>query len=198
MPKNTKPRRRYPPEILRPEDIAALFEACGEGTWMATRNRALLAVLHRSGLRIAEALALAPKDINVDAGSIRVLHAKGGRARTVGIDPTGRRPLAAWLDLRERLGIPPAAPVFVGPGGRPLTAAYCRRLLAGLGRRAGVLRRVHPHGLRHTHAAELREEGVDIGIISKQLGHRSIATTASYLDHIAPRAVVEIIGRRRG
>jgi len=59
-----------------------------------------------------------------------------------------------------------------------------------------VAKRVHAHGLRHTHAAQLREEGVDIGIISKQLGHASISTTAHYLDHIAPWAVVQALGRR--
>jgi integrase len=37
---------------------------------------------------------------------------------------------------------------------------------------------------------------VDIGIISKQLGHQSIATTARYLDHIAPVAVVAAIRNR--
>jgi integrase len=37
---------------------------------------------------------------------------------------------------------------------------------------------------------------MDVGLISKQLGHVSIATTARYLDHIAPWAVVEVIGRR--
>ena len=52
------------------------------------------------------------------------------------------------------------------------------------------------HGLSHTHAAELRSEGVDIGIISKQLGHRTIATTARYLDHIAPYAVIEALHGR--
>jgi len=53
------------------------------------------------------------------------------------------------------------------------------------------------HGLRHTHAAQLRVEGVDIGIISRQLGHVSITTTVRYLDHIAPRAVIEAMRRRR-
>jgi hypothetical protein len=60
------------------------------------------------------------------------------------------------------------------------------------------LGRGHPHGLRHTHAAELRAEGVDIGIIARQLGHRSIATTAKYLDHIAPVDVVQASRGRRG
>ena len=64
-------------------------------------------------------------------------------------------------------------------------------------RKAGIAKRVHAHGFRHTHAAQLREEGVDIGIISKQLGHRSIATTARYLDHIAPVAVVQAMRGKR-
>ncbi|MBC7771258.1 MAG: hypothetical protein H7210_02065 [Pyrinomonadaceae bacterium] len=46
------------------------------------------------------------------------------------------------------------------------------------------------------HAGQLRSEGVDIGIISKQLGHVSITTTARYLDHIAPLAVVEAMRKR--
>jgi len=62
--------------------------------------------------------------------------------------------------------------------------------------RAGIDKRVHAHGLRHTHAAQLRAEGIDIGIISKQLGHSSISTTARYLDHLAPRAVIETMRNR--
>ena len=46
------------------------------------------------------------------------------------------------------------------------------------------------------HAAQLRAEGVDIAIISRQLGHSSITTTARYLDHIAPTAVIEAMRRR--
>ncbi|MCL4743302.1 MAG: tyrosine-type recombinase/integrase [Phycisphaerales bacterium] len=104
--------------------------------------------------------------------------------------------LGVWLDARARLGLNGRSPVFCTARGEPVTSSYVRRLLASLGARAGIEKRVHAHGLRHTHAAELRAEGVDIGIISKQLGHRSIATTARYLDHIAPWAVVEAIRGR--
>ncbi len=77
-----------------------------------------------------------------------------------------------------------------------MTEAYVRVFLRRLARKAGIEKRVHPHGFRHTHAAELRSEGVDVGIISKQLGHRSIATTARYLDHIAPQDVIEAMNAR--
>ena len=189
-------RRRFPAEILSPDDIGLLMAACGEGTWTATRNRALIAVLYRSGLRIGEAVALEPKDIDLDAGSIRVLRGKGGRARTVGIDPAWGEVVAEWLATRARLGHGPRGAVFVSRERSAMTTAHCRRMLGQLGRRAGIERRVHPHGLRHTHATELRGEGVDIGIISKQLGHRSIATTARYLDHIAPADVLSTINAR--
>ncbi|MBX3408174.1 MAG: tyrosine-type recombinase/integrase [Phycisphaeraceae bacterium] len=87
-------------------------------------------------------------------------------------------------------------PVFCTARGTAMTDAFVRRLLAELGRAAGIDKRVHAHGLRHTFAAELRRECVDIGIISRQLGHRSLAATVRYLDHIAPTAVIEAIGKR--
>ena len=183
--------------MLSRAEVSALFESCGEG-WAGSRARALVAVLYRSGLRISEALALHPKDIDLDAGWVRVLNGKGGRSRTVGIDRAGGVHIAAWLERRAVLGVPAAAPVFAGLDGRALHPGSCRRMLARLGLEAGIQRRVHPHGLRHTHAAELRAEGIDIGIIARQLGHRSIATTARYLDHIAPVDVVEAIRGRGG
>jgi integrase len=73
---------------------------------------------------------------------------------------------------------------------------YLRRLFSNLAAKAGVAKRVHAHGFRHTHAAQVRSEGVDIGIISKQLGHRNITTTACYLDHICPFSVIEAVRAR--
>ena len=78
-----------------------------------------------------------------------------------------------------------------------LSSSYCRSLFARLAKKTGIDKRVHPHGLRHTGASEMREEGIDIGVISKQLGHASISTTARYLDHLAPTAVVQAIRGRR-
>ena len=74
---------------------------------------------------------------------------------------------------------------------------HSRTVCLGPGRRrSSGSRSGYAHGLRHTHAAQLRVEVVDIGIISRQLGHRSIATTARYLDHIAPQAVIDAMRRR--
>ncbi len=157
----------------------------------------MLATLYRAGLRINEALMLHLKDLDPIAGSIRVLNGKGGKARTVGMDAEGFVILQRWLDVREKRGIGERTPIFCLLDGRPLRSSYVRVLLPRLAGNARIAKRVHAHGLRHTHAAELRAEGIDIGIISKQLGHYSIATTARYLDHIAPLAVITTIQSRR-
>jgi len=185
-----KPIRRFPPEVFTPEEVSRLLDACAD-TPAGIRNCALIAVLYRSGLRINEALMLQPKDLDPARGAIRVLHAKGGKSRTVGMDASGWRLLDAWLNERERWAVGERNVVFCLRGGRPLASSYIRVLLPRLGRQAGLVRRIHAHALRHTFAAELRSEGIDIGIVSKQLGHTSIATTARYLDHIAPYAVVD-------
>jgi hypothetical protein len=70
---------------------------------------------------------------------------------------------------------------------------YVRNLLHRLGGRAGIDKRVHPHGLRHTFADELRRSGVDVVIISKLLGHSSIAVTNRYLDHLGNHQAISAL-----
>jgi site-specific recombinase XerD len=130
-------------------------------------------------------------------GAIRILHAKGGRSRTVGMDALGFEILDRWLQARSSLPVGEADALFCLVNGKPMQSCYVRVFLPRIAKKAGILRRVHAHGFRHTHAAELRGEGVDIGVISKQLGHRSIATTARYLDHIAPWDVVNAMRNRQ-
>jgi site-specific recombinase XerD len=115
-------------------------------------------------------LNLCLKDPDAGAWSIRVLSGKGGRTRTVGIDAGALAILAAWSTYRAAYPVRDGQPLFCTRSGRAVTTAYIRRLLPHLAGLAGIAKRVHAHGLRHTHAAELRGEGVDIGIISKQLG----------------------------
>jgi integrase len=161
-----KPARRFPPEVLNDAEVRALLAACGDRTLPERRNRALLVLLYRSGLRISEALMLHPKDIDLDSGTVRVLFAKGGRSRTVGIDPLAASELRRWVEARAERRFGDRAPLFCSRLGKPVTTGYLRRLLPGLARRAGILKRVHAHGLRHTHASELRTEGVDITILT--------------------------------
>ena len=125
-----------------------------------------------------------------------MLHGKGDRRRTVGLDPGAMAIIDRWVDRRKTLSPPRRAPLFCTLDGKPLHPSYVRTLLPRLAAKAGIDKRVHPHGLRHTLAFELMMEGLPVPIIQKQLGHANLATTQRYLDHIAPTDVIEAMQQR--
>ena len=188
--------KTFPPEVLDRDEILAILDACGN-TFVGVRNRALITVLWRCGLRVREALQLRPKDIDRKAGAVRVLHGKGDKSRTVGIDPQTLELVDRWLDTRDRLKkLTSESTLFCTSRATPLDTSYVRRILPILARKAKVWKRVHAHGFRHTHAYELMMEGVPVPIIQRQLGHSSLNTTSRYLDHIAPSQVLDAIKTR--
>ena len=188
--------RQFPPEVLTPEEVRRLMNVFTGDRWACLRDRALIAVLYRTGLRVSEALALREKDVDPARHAVRVMRGKGGRSRTVGIDDGALHVLNQWLQRRSAMGYDAGQAIFCTAWGRAVAPGHVRRMLKRASEAAGIAKRVHPHGLRHTLAAELREEGIDIGVISKQLGHADIATTARYLDHIAPAAVLAAMMER--
>ena len=189
--------RRRPPEVLTEAEAIALIKACSTRAPTGVRNRALIAVLWRSGLRISEALALELRDIDLDAGSLRVRHGKGDRSRTVGVDEQTSALLARWIDRRRRLSPGARSPVFCTLQAGRIDTSYVRRLLPRLAAKAGIDRRVHAHGLRHTHAAEMAREGTPINVIRDDLGHTSLAVTDRYLRDVAPETVIRTMRARR-
>ena len=63
--------RKRPPEVLSSDEVRALIGACSNRAPTGIRNRALIAVLWRCGLRVGEALALEPRDVDLNAGTLR-------------------------------------------------------------------------------------------------------------------------------
>ena len=184
--------RTFPAEVLTPEEVSAIISKCSMRAPTGIRNRALLTLLYRSGLRISEALALKPSDVTLARHSVRVLHGKGNKATTRGFHPTADDALARWIDTRKKLGIR-GGPLFCTLDGGAIYPQYVRLLLQRLAAKSGVEKRVHPHGLRHTFADELRSAGADVVTISKLLGHSSIAVTNRYLDHLSNAQAVEAL-----
>jgi site-specific recombinase XerD len=75
-----------------------------------------------------------------------------------------------------------------------LSPQYVRLMMQRLAAGAGIEKRVHPHGLRHTFAVELDAAGTSLSVISKLLGHSSVPTTARYLDHLTNGQAIAALG----
>jgi integrase/recombinase XerD len=214
----TRPRhrlrtaRRGRPATVSMEQFAGLMGACR--TW---RDRSILALLGRAGLRRGEAITLRISDVHLAESSHEVgcgepgphLHVRrredldGGAAKS--IDPRivpADDLLVFCLDryLLERAGVREAAGcdrLLVNLGsdyrGRGMTAGRVGALLCSLSRRAGLGEVVTPHRLRHSFASELEASGAGLVLIQELLGHRQITSTQVYVQPgaAALRAAVE-------
>lgn len=191
--------RRWPAEVLTQAEVRRLIDACPATGPYSVRNPTIIVVLWRCGLRVAELCGLDVRDIDFDRGTVLVRHGKGDKRRTVGIDRFGLDAVEDWLTIRAEFA-PADGPLFVtlehGWQGNRIGTAYVREMLHRLGKRAGIAKRVHPHGLRHTHAFELAEEGVPLGTIQLQLGHANQAITAHYIDHLNPVNAIRAVQAR--
>lgn len=186
---------KYPAVPITMDEVRAVVEQITGSRPLAVRNRALVWVMAGSGARVSEALGLYPSDVEVDG--LRIRDGKGHKARKVALRPEARPHLEAWIALRGTLGLNGRKPLFCsvasgakGKGvrqpGAPIDPSYVRRLLPKLAKDAGIDKRVHAHGLRHTHASDLLARRAPLNAISGQLGHSSVATTDTYLAKIAP------------
>lgn len=183
-----------PGEVLTTAEVHRLLASTGRGI-TGRRNRALLYLVWRSGLRCQEALNLRPGDVDVGRATIRVRKGKGGKARTVPMDAGIPAQLEPWLEARRVRGLSRRL-LFCTLSGGPVSSRYVRALLGRLGERAGLGKRCHPHALRHTFAFELANEGVPLHAIQALLGHTSLDTTTTYLRHLGAGDLAEIIHAR--
>jgi integrase/recombinase XerC len=147
------------------------------------RDAALLELLYGTGLRVSEACALDVGDIDrarYGVPMVLVRHGKGDKARQVPLGGAADRALAAYLPARRELGATSDA-LFVNYEGERLTPRSVQRMTRKWGPTT-------PHGLRHSFATHLLDEGVDLRAIQDLLGHASLASTQIYtkvsLDHL--------------
>jgi site-specific recombinase XerD len=160
---------------VSPAQALALLGASSEQTSTGRRNRALIALLWRAGLRPGEALALQPGDVDVPGRTLQVAD------RIVGLDDLAAQEVSRWLERRVETDLPTTGPFISTLQGKPLSQAYVRELLPRLASRAGLDGRVHAMGLRYACAAEMAGEGIPTEIIESQLGIRPQSSVARYL-----------------
>ena len=160
------------PVVLAPGEIQPFLDHIH-----GVKHRAILLTCYGAGLRIAEAIALRPSDIDSQRMLLRVEHGKGGKDRYAMLSPCLLEVLRAYFRLLR-----PSKP-WLFPSWRPdkhVTAGAVQTACREAWKRSGLGKRVTPHMLRHSFATHLLEAGVDTRVIQALLGHSRIDTTARY------------------
>jgi site-specific recombinase XerD len=183
-------------DFLDPEELERIFAAAEGKGETAQRDRALLELLFSSGLRVSELVALDRESVNLETGEFSV-RGKGGKVRMVFVSDRARVALFAYLETRS--DVDPALFVSTKKGfarkianeDMRISVRTVERIVARLAVKAGIMKSVHPHTLRHSFATDLLRNGADIRSVQALLGHSSITTTQIYT-HVTDEGLREI------
>ena len=160
------------PVILSPEEVRQFLSFVPR-----RKARTALTVCYATGLRVSEAIALKPTDIDSQRMTIRVTQGKGQKDRDVMLSEQLLSILRDWYRFAR-----PTEWLFPGviPGSH-ITRSGIENACTLAHERSGLSKPVTPHSLRHAFACHLLEYGTDLRTIQLLLGHRSLSTTARYL-----------------
>ena len=166
-----KPEDKLPAVLTEVEANALLAEA--DKTRNPQRDKLIVGLLLKAGLRLSELLNLNVSDVEEDHGItfIRVNQGKGSKDRRIPlVDKYLIRDLKSYIkrmDQDER--------IF------NISSRRVQYLIKDIAKSTGITKNVHPHTLRHTYATMYLKKGVNIESVRKTLGHSSLSTTQRYL-----------------
>lgn len=179
------------PKIISREDAAKILSVPNTSTTMGLRNRSILQVLYRCGLRSQELCNLTTDDVDLEKGFIYVQRGKGGKDRYVPMDWETLEWCKQWADARAdwltKKGVQ-SDYFFCTMKGTQLKTRWLRSYFADLSEKTGVYIRdgkerkaIHPHIFRHTCFTECLEDGLSVREVQELAGHASLNTTMVYL-----------------
>ena len=167
-------RKKPLPHVLDRKEISRIFLATEK-----LRNLAIFQATYSAGLRLSEVNHLKLPHIDSNRMQIRVHQGKGGKDRYVALSSVLLQTLRRYWNIYK-----PEDFLFPGKKGNPLSTKVIQSAFKTTCKRAGIRKPVTFHTLRHSFATHLLEDGVNILIIQKLLGHSNIKTTLIYL-HLA-------------
>lgn len=162
-------RNKTLPEILTKEEIKDMIDSTSN-----IKHKIILKILYGCGLRVSEVVSLKRNDFDFSENLIHIKMAKGKKDRFVKIPEKLKEDLQSYLNLNKN------EILFSSSNGKKLTTATIQAIVENSAKKAGITKRAYPHLLRHSFATHLLEQGTDLKIIQKLLGHSDIKTTQIY------------------
>jgi integrase/recombinase XerD len=162
-------RNKYIPDILSIEEVRKLIK-----TTSNIKHKFIIKLLYGCGLRVSEIVNLRKEDVNFDEGLIKVSLGKGKKDRFVKI------PESIIEELRNYCGLLENGFLFESNRGGKLTTKTIQLIIKNACRKSGIKKKISPHSLRHSFATHLLEQGTDLRVIQKLLGHSDLKTTQIY------------------
>ncbi len=175
MPRRRHNRTYRSREYLTEQEVERLIDAAGRVGRHGHRDRTLILLAYRHGLRVTELVTLRWEQIDLGQGLIHVNRVKHGNPS---VHPFRGPEVLALRELQR--GHSGSPYVFISERRAPLTPDAVRKIVLRAGKEAGLPFSVHPHMLRHACGYRLAQAGQDTRAIQDYLGHRNIQHTVRY------------------
>lgn len=177
-----RPRQRKLPNVLSREEVMAIIDHSKD-----IRHRALLSMVYGSGLRVSEVVTLKIEHIEGQRKLVRVEQGKGRKDRYTLLSENALEDLRLYWKCFK-----PSSYLFFGKyKDLPMSVTSAQRIYNQARKAAGITKGKGIHTLRHCFATHLLEQGVDVYLIQKFLGHSTINTTMVYF-HVRPDRLLSI------
>lgn len=168
------------PVILSVDQVSALLAQPSGQTPKEIRDKAMLALLYATGIRVSELIGIQMEDINLNIGFL--VCRDGERERTIPFGRSAKAALEEYLeharnDLLRGKG---SDYFFVNCTGGAMSRQGFWKIIKYYGEKAGIEEDITPHTLRHSFAAHLIARGADMRAVQTILGHSDMATTQMY------------------
>jgi integrase/recombinase XerC len=171
------------PSFLQSGEIESLMDSFDPSSPGGARNIAIAELLYSSGLRVSELIQLPMQDLDMHAGTVRVM-GKGKKERIVPIGGKAIEALEAYIAMRSYLTsldtAKPDGKVFLSERGKMMNPSVVYRIIRRAMNPVTESPQKSPHVLRHTFATHLLDNGADISSVSEMLGHSSLSATQVY------------------
>lgn len=166
------------PATLDADEVAQLLDLPASQP-IELRDKAMLELFYSSGLRLSELTGLDWTDLDLAAGTVRLL-GKGRKTRQVPVGRQAREALSAWQRVWAGWASDQTSAVFIARTGNRLSNRAVQQRIRHWAKRQGLWKKVHPHLLRHCFASHLLESSGELRAVQELLGHADISTTQVY------------------
>jgi len=142
------PRRsQKKPRFLHQEEVGKLFDAVPQnGSPSIIRDKTILLFLYYTGVRASELVNVLTANVDLGSGFARIIKGKGGRYRKVPLHKKLKEQLCHYLEHAPELA---GAYLFCNKEGNPVSADYVHHIVVLYARKAGLIKAVTPHTMRH-------------------------------------------------
>ncbi|HVN22955.1 MAG TPA: tyrosine recombinase XerC [Syntrophorhabdales bacterium] len=182
---------KHLPKFYTVDEMFLFLDALPADSWLSLRNRAIFELIYSTGMRASEALGLDRGSVHLD-GLWALVKGKGGKERILPFGEKARDAIQAYLNARhEAVSASGKGPLFVNAQGMRLSYRGLLKVMKKHQLRAGLLKDLALHGIRHSFATHMLGGGADLRSIQELLGHSKLSTTQKYT-HISMEKIMEV------